>query len=149
MAKENDDGAAPKKRGRVENLSIIKDSETARARGKLGGVASGKARQQRKLVSQIIAQWLAKDHEVPSYNPITGKVEYKTMTTDELMDHAMVQVLSRGDAASGSMLKILSEINEGKTINLPGLTLDLTPEQRAERIAELEALRNAKKKAKK
>lgn len=143
----NDDGeGAPKKRGRVENLTSIRDTETAKALGKLGGIASGKARQQRKLVSQIIAAWMLKDHKVPSYNPTTGKIEYNEMSTDALMDYAMTTVLARGDAASSSMLKTIAEINEGKTINLPGLTIDLTPEERAERIAELEAKRKKKSK---
>ena len=138
VAQNDDEGAAPTKRGRVENL---KPKTSASARGRLGGIATAQANQKRKLVSQVIASWMLKDHEVPSYNPTTGKVEYQTMTTDQLMDQAMVRVLSRGDAASGSMIKIIHEIDEGKLVNLPGLTLDLTPEQLQARIDELAAKR--------
>lgn len=142
MAEEGD--GKPKTRGRVENLH---PKTSAAARGKLGGIASGKARQQRKLVSQVVADWLLKEHSVPQYDPNTGKIVEQKMSTDELLDHAMTRVLARGDGATATMLKTIAEINEGKTVNLPGLTLNLSPEQREARIAELEAKR--KKRGKK
>ena len=141
MAIEEGDGAAPK-RGRVENL---KPKTSAEARGRLGGIASGKAKRERKLVSSIIAEFLTKKHKVQIYDVTLGKIVEKELTADELFEYGMVKTMMRGDGATSSMLKAIAEINEGKTINLPGLTIDLSPEERERRIAELEAKRNKKK----
>lgn len=134
-----------KKRGRVENLSVIRDTETAKARGKLGGIANGVSHQKRRLVSQIVGEWLLKEHDVSVYDPISKTVKQKKVSTDELFDRAMTMTLARGDGATASMLKAIADINEGKTINLNDLGLSLTPEERDARIAELEARRAARK----
>ena len=72
------------------------------------GKASGKARREKKLISQIYADMLMKKHKV-------GKEEIEG---EALLEKVALKVLGRGDSASVSMLKEIREATEGTKVKL-------------------------------
>lgn len=99
-------GMAEKRKG-VENLRPCRDTETAKARGKLGGIRSGEAKREKKRMSQIYADFLASKHKI-----ILDDIE-KELEGTALLAEVMKKVLTRGDSASVSLLKELREATEG------------------------------------
>ena len=91
--------------GRKENL---KPKTSPQARGKLGGIKSGQVRKEKKMMSQIMADFLAKDHDISG---VGGKKE--KITSSELLFKVMTKVLSRGDSASVQLIKTITEATEG------------------------------------
>jgi len=94
--------------GRTENL---KPKTSAKARGKLGGIKSGKVKREKKLMSQIYAEFLAKKYDV-----ITSDGKKKPVSGSEMVSTVMRKVLSRGDSASVSLMKELRDGLEGSKI---------------------------------
>ena len=91
--------------GKTENL---KPKTSPAARGKLGGIASGKAKKEKKLMSQIYAEFLEKEHEIIGKDGKREKLEGHA-----LLSKVMSKVLARGDSASVSLLKEIREAIEG------------------------------------
>lgn len=102
-----------------------------------GGIASGKARREKKRLSTIYGEMLAGKYEVT----ING--EKQKLDGAELVRFVMRDVLMRRDSASVSLLKEIRDATEGQNINLSGNieVTSLTPDERKARIAELEAKR--------
>jgi len=134
------------KRGRVENLDPVRDTETAKARGKQGGIRSGVVKREKKYMSQILADYLNEEHEVVIRDDDGAVIDRETIPADKLIRRTVTAIMARGDSASASMIKTISEVTEGKNVNLTGSleTYALTPEQRKARIEELEAKRKGK-----
>jgi len=110
-----------------ENLRPVKTHAEAVARGKLGGIKSGEVKRERKLLSQLYADILAKGFEVDG---------------ERLpLDAVISAIMDRKDSSSVSMLKEIREATEGSkiamTINPDDPSL-MTPDQRRARIAELQ-----------
>jgi len=99
-----------------DNLDPCKDTETAKARGKQGGKASGKARKEKKLMSQIYADFLIKEHDVIGKDGLKKK-----LSGQKLLNGVMSKVLARGDGSSVRLMKEIREGTEGAKINLEGL----------------------------
>lgn len=78
-----------------------------------GGIASGKARREKKLMSTIYAEFLEKEHGVIGKDGLK-----KNMTGNELLSSVMSKILSRGDSASVSLMKEIREATEGSKIDL-------------------------------
>jgi hypothetical protein len=95
-----------KSKGRVENLRPAKTTEVAKARGKLGGIRSGEAKREKKLLSTMYADMLAKGFEV----------EGERLSLDQVV----TAVLARSDSASVSMLKEIREATEGSKVTVDG-----------------------------
>ena len=146
MAKSN--GKAENNGKTTDNLVSLADrtpderSEIAR----MGGIASGEAKREKKLMSQILADYLQKEHEVVLRDDDGAVIDREKISADELIQRTVTEIMNRGDSASVQMMKTIGELTEGKNINLSGMieTASLTPEQRKERIAELEAKRSGK-----
>ena len=84
--------------------------EEHREIAKKGGRASVKARREKKLMSQIYADFLIKEHEV------IGKDGFKKkLSGEQLLSSVMSKVLSRGDSSSVSLMKEIREAVEGNT----------------------------------
>jgi len=94
--------------GRTENL---KPKTSAKARGKLGGIKSGKVKREKKLMSQIYAEFLAKEHNI-----MTSDGKKKPVSGSEMVSSVMRKVLSRGDSASVSLMREVREGTEGSKI---------------------------------
>jgi hypothetical protein len=95
-----------KGKGRVENLRPVKTTAEAKARGKQGGIKSGEVKRERKLLSAMYVDLIAKGFEV----------EGERLSLDEVAS----AILSRKDSASVSMLKEIREATEGNKTKLVG-----------------------------
>jgi len=95
-----------KPRGRVENLRPARTKEVAQARGKLGGIKSASVKKERKLLSQMYTDLLAKGFEVDG----------ERLSLDQVAS----AIMARRDSASVSMLKEIREATEGSKTKLVG-----------------------------
>ncbi len=102
----------PPKGGNPKNLKVP-SSEKARKIGAIGGKKSGEVRREKKLLSQIYAEIIAKLYSEKGLNGLT-------------IDEVIFKLLARGDPAAVSMLKELGERTEGnkvvQDINITGNT---------------------------
>jgi hypothetical protein len=113
--------------GRVENLDPCMDTETAKARGKQGGIASGIARREKKLMSQILADYLQKKHEVTLKDSEGNIIDNKKIPASQLIERTVSAILARGDSASATMIKTIGELTEGNKLRIGGLNSDVIP----------------------
>jgi len=104
-----------------ENLKPCRDTATAKARGKLGGIKSGQVKKEKKLMSQIMAEFLEKQHDVQIFEK--GKISKKKMSGTEQVNLVIADILSRRDSASVSMIKTIAETTEGAKIKVEGESL--------------------------
>jgi ribosomal protein L15 len=88
-------------------------TEQAREIGKKGGKASVKAKKERKLMSQIYADFLAKEHDILNAKGIKEKI-----SGDVMLSRVMSKVLSRGDSSAVSLMKEIREATEGSKVNV-------------------------------
>ena len=81
----------------MANPQNLKPLTTKKAReiGKLGGQASGKAKKEKKLMSAILADYLARQKGLDSF------------------DQHIDKVLKRGDSATVTMIKTFADVIEG------------------------------------
>lgn len=137
-----------KRKGKPENLISLADRTTEEQReiARQGGIKSGEVRKERKLVSQILADYLQKEHEVILRDDQGEVIDRETIPASELIERTVTAVMARGDSASVAMIKTISESTEGQKMQLSGLleTASLTPDERKKRIAELEKKRSGK-----
>lgn len=89
-----------------ENLIPIRTSEQAKALGAKGGVASGIAKREKKLMTQIYGDFLVESFEIS----VDG--DLKKMTGADFVNTVMKRILVRGDMASVSMMKEIREATE-------------------------------------
>lgn len=87
-----------------QNLIPVKTKEEARERGRNGGIRSGEAKREKKLLSERYAKMLASEFNIDG----------------ETLDDIIKGVLKRKDSASVSMLKEMREASEGSKIDLSG-----------------------------
>lgn len=97
--------------GKVDNL---KPKTSAKARGKLGGLKSGQAKRERKMLSAMYADFLAKEHNVQ----IDGKAA--KLPGYMLAERVIAKVLARGDGAAVRLLKEIREATEGSKVQMTG-----------------------------
>lgn len=95
-----------KKGGNNPQNLVPLTTKKAREIGAKGGVKSGIIKRERKLLSQIYAELLAKGFEI----------EGERLSIDEVTS----AILSRKDNASVSMLKEIREATEGNKLTLDG-----------------------------
>jgi len=101
---------------RLENLipNEQRTPEERRKNARKAGVASGKARREKKRMSQIYADFLTSKHKI-TIDDIDKELEGVALLTE-----VMKKVLSRGDSASVSLLKEIREATEGSKVALSG-----------------------------
>lgn len=99
----------------VDNLKPIKElsTEEAKQRGSKGGIKSGQVRREKKLMSQIYADFLDKEHDV-----IGKDGNLKKLSGQALLNGVMSKVLGRGDSSSVRLMKEIREATEGQKINI-------------------------------
>lgn len=90
-------------------LAVEEQREIARK----GGKASVKARREKKLMSQIYAEFLIKEHKIKD---ATGG--FKNVTGHELCNMVMSKVMGRGDSSSVRLLKEIRDATEGSRVTL-------------------------------
>lgn len=89
--------------------------EQLKAQTKKGGIASGKARREKKLMSQIFADYLETKHDI-----FLKDGSKQNLSGHAYMAKVMDKVLSRGDSASVALMKVIAEATEGSKIKLSG-----------------------------
>lgn len=136
MSAEN--GKKPNKG--IKNLKPCHDTETAKARGKLGGIASGEAKREKKYISRILADYLQKEHDVEIRDAEGKIIDTRSMGAEELISKTVTAILLRGDSASKGIIDSIASITEGNNINL-NATLSTSKMSREERKARIDALR--------
>jgi hypothetical protein len=97
-----------------KNLRPIKtlSKEEAKKRGSSGGKKSGQVRREKKLLSGIYADMMAKKYKTESGKDIYGH---------EICEKVAMKVLGRGDGSSVSMLKEIREATEGSKLNVENI----------------------------
>ncbi len=119
-----------KRTGKTENLIPVtkRTKDEAREISRNGGIKSGEVRKEKKLMSQILADYLQKQHEVVVRDEDGAVIDREKVSAEELINRTITAVMARGDGASSSMIKVLAEITEGKNVNLTGgVTILATP----------------------
>ena len=91
----------------AKNLIPIKDTATAKARGKQGGIRSGEVKRERKFISAIYAEMLAKEFTV-DINEVPTK-----LTGTGLLEHTIKTALATGGSPAVAMIKEMREATEG------------------------------------
>ena len=86
--------------------------EELKKRQKNGGKKSVEVRRKKKLMKEIYAAYLAKEHDII----INGK--NKKIAGQKLIDNVINKVLSKGDMASVLMLKEIRESTEEKDFDI-------------------------------
>jgi predicted HNH restriction endonuclease len=118
------------------NLKPIRSlsSEEAKKRGSAGGKKSVISRREKKLMSQIYAEFLQKEHDV-----IGEDGKKKKLSGTALLNSVMSKVLSRGDSSSVSLMKEIREATEGANVKL---TIENYEEQAEKLRAVIETRQN-------
>lgn len=88
----------------------IRTTEEAKRKGRAGGIASGESRREKKLMSELYADFIAKKHKVK----IGRKVE--ELSGHEYFTLIINEVLTRGGGAAVSMLREIREATEGSRV---------------------------------
>jgi len=115
----------------AENLKPCRDTETAKARGKQGGIASGKAKRKKKLLSEIYGEVIADLYGVDAKKGASAQSIIK-------------DIIRRRDAASVSMLKEVREATEGSKQQIE-LTANINPDdENVKAILEKHGIKNSK-----
>ena len=114
----------------IDNLKPVSSVEEAREKGRAGGIKSGEARKQKKIMSQIYAEFLDKEHDV-----IGKDGALKKLSGQALLNSVMSKVLSRSDGSSVRLMKEIREATEGQNIKLSG-EINIDIESRREALKE-------------
>lgn len=91
-------------------IEPVRSTDEARKRGKNGGIKSGKKRREKKLMSQIYAEFLEKEHNVT----IDGNK--KKMSGSLLVNTMMKKIMEGGDRAAVSLIKEIRQGTEGDKV---------------------------------
>jgi len=106
MPRGNPDKLIPQNRRTKQEQSEI---------ARKGGIKSGKVRREKKLMSEIYADFLIKEHDVIGKDGLIKK-----LSGQALVNGVMSKVLSRGDGSSVSMLREVREGTEGSKVKIQG-----------------------------
>lgn len=101
----------PRHDGR-NNLKPIKSVEEAREKGRKGGIASGKAKREKKLVSEMVRDFLDKEHVIKK-----GK-KTENIDTQTLLHQAMAKILDKGGQPAVALIKVIADVTEGAKFNV-------------------------------
>ena len=122
----------------LKNLNPIKtlSKEVAKKRGQLGGIAAGKAKKEKKVLSQIFGDFLATKHKI--------NIDDKNivLTGEEFFFEVITAILTRGDSSSVSMMKEIREATEGNkgilndSIETENPTAGMTYEEKKAKLEE-------------
>jgi len=97
-----------------ENLRPVKTKKEARERGHKGGIASGVAKREKKLMSQIYADFLSRKYKVNKDGTQTE------VAGAEVITEVIKDIIMRRDSATVSLMKEIREATEGSKIDLSG-----------------------------
>lgn len=104
----------------MANPQNLKRLTTKKAReiGKLGGIASGEAKKKKKLMSEILADYLARQKGLDSF------------------DQHIERVLKRGDSSTVSMIKTFADVIEGSKLKTETTLTVNTDDEKVKNVLE-------------
>lgn len=108
-----------------ENLRPVRTKEEARARGANGGKRSGEVRREKKLLSQVYLDLLAKKF------PATGGKGPKAETGAERIANRLMSIIDEGGSAGVAAAREVREATEGSKSQIEQelkITLDFDTE---------------------
>lgn len=107
-----------KNKGRTENLIPVTErtKDEARQIARKGGIKSGIVRREKKMFSQIQAEFLAETFDIV----FDEDDKAKKLTGEQLLKEVQRRILVRCDSASVSMIKEIREGKEGSKTILAG-----------------------------
>jgi len=88
----------------VGNLDPCRDTETAKARGKQGGLRSGQVKREKKLMRELYAEAMAKKYDLT----IDGKK--RNITGSDLCLEMIPKIIMKADASSVSFFKEIDRV---------------------------------------
>jgi hypothetical protein len=101
-------------------------TEKAREIGKKGGKASGKAKQERKRLSEFYAEALAREYEIETAPAVykDGKLvreaKKERLSGQRLVDYVFGQMFGRCDMVTAKLLENIGDFTEGKKQTISG-----------------------------
>ena len=98
----------------VKNLKPFRDSETAKASGKRGGIKSGEVKREKKRMSELYADFLSGTYSVEKDEQLVK------LTGEQLVNETIKRVFCKGDSSSVSMMKEIREATEGNKLAITG-----------------------------
>lgn len=100
------------KNPKTEHLKPIHSKIEATKLGRIGGIKSGEVRKEKKLISQIYADMMAKQYKIPYED---GE---QTLTGEQLLEETIKRVLATGGSPAVSMMREIREATEGSKVAL-------------------------------
>ena len=103
-----------------QNLKKIQSTAEARELGRKGGIASGESRREKKRLSEIYAEALAREYDIVIEPAIRGngkvarKEKRKKLQGQALIDHVFGKIFSRCDSTTIQLLKNIGDLTEGQ-----------------------------------
>jgi hypothetical protein len=82
----------------------------------MGGKKSGEVRKEKRLMSMVLADYIAKNHDVILRDENGQEISRETMTTDQLIDYSLTHVLARADSSSVAGIRAMAELTEGSKV---------------------------------
>jgi hypothetical protein len=120
----------------------VLSTEEASRIGKIGGIASAKAKKEKAIISSMYARFLAKKTKV--------NIDGKPATGEKLFEYAVMSIISKGnDGAKVALMKEMREALEGSKVAItnqdggPFGVLLLSREEAQARLDELRAKQDA------
>ncbi len=100
----------------IENLKSLKDrtTEEQRAIASKGGKASQKKQKEKKLMSQIYAEFLIEKHDVK----MPGNKAKEEMTGYKMINMAVKEIIKKGGPPAVSIMKEIREATEGNKLDM-------------------------------
>lgn len=102
-----------------QNLKPVRSGSEAREKGKKGGVASGKARRQKKALRETLNELLSmplRDDKIENIKKVKGFFDLngKNITVQDALVMKAIETAMKGNAKSMKMLfDLMSETNAG------------------------------------
>lgn len=109
----------------IENLKPVKTEEEARAKGKKGGIASGKARREKKAMRETLAVLLSmpmKDGKFADVDSIKNfaSMKGKNIDVQTAISIAMIQRALKGDKGAAEFIRDTSGQKPTDSMNIIG-----------------------------
>jgi len=110
--------------GRVENLKPQNTRTKAEQKkiARMGGKASGKARAEKKKLSEFYAEALAREYEI-EVSPaviikgvVVREAKKKKLSGQQLVDHVFGTMLGRCDMVTAKLLENIGDFTEDKAV---------------------------------
>ena len=90
----------------------LRSKKEVRENSRKGGIASGKKRKEKKLMSQIYADFLAAEHD------IIVKAKKEKVSGPEYMRIVADQIFKKGGSPAVSLMKEIREATEGNKVDM-------------------------------